>query len=454
MAIYVRVSTREQKEHGYSIHDQLDKLKSFCHSQGWEVLKIYNDAGHSAKDVNRPALQEFMRDVQEGLYDVLLVYRLDRLVRRVMDLQQILNTIESHNCMFKSASEPFDTTTPSGRMFINMVATFAQFEREMIAERVKDNMLSMVEQGKWSGGNTPYGYDYYDKLLIINPDEAKVVREIFRLAPNHGRRRIAELLNDRGYRKRGKLFSQFTVSYIIRNPVYIGKLRFNEGTKKYLLPLSEQRLFDGGHEPIIDEPTFWAINKQDDSKRYSVNSDYLYSGLLRCNRCGKPIQGSNKYYYRCQTKRMGGKCDLPNFREDHLTDELLEHIDRLIDFYKYEVKNTGHDQDDHAKELQQIRSIMDKHKQLFINDIISIDELNRKIATLREREKELEKITQPKTESLDETTIINLKTLWNDSDRSEKKLLLQIFDELTIDVIDKKPVIKSWRDIDGHEFVL
>ena len=158
VAIYARVSTREQKEHGYSVPGQIRQLNKFAESKNWTVVGEYVDAGVSAKDMNRPELQRMLKDVEEGLIDVILVKALDRLTRSVLDLYKILEYREKNDCKFKSATEIYDTTTAVGRMFITIVSAISQWERENLAERVAFGFVEKAESGRYPRGSEAYGF--------------------------------------------------------------------------------------------------------------------------------------------------------------------------------------------------------------------------------------------------------------------------------------------------------
>ncbi|WP_429999877.1 recombinase family protein [Metabacillus fastidiosus] len=147
-ALYIRVSTEEQAKEGYSIRAQTERLKAYCVSQEWEVVDFYIDDGISAKDMNRPNLKRMIKHIEQGLIDCVLVYKLDRLTRSILDLYKLLEIFDKHNCKFKSSTEVYDTTSAIGRMFITLVAALAQFERENLSERVRMGMEQKAREGK------------------------------------------------------------------------------------------------------------------------------------------------------------------------------------------------------------------------------------------------------------------------------------------------------------------
>jgi len=155
---YVRVSTDEQVKEGYSIDSQSELNKKFIESQEWELLEHYIDDGYSAKNLDRPAMQRLITDAKNKKFDVVVFYKLDRLVRSVSDLDNLLKIFDANNIAIRSVTEAFDTTTAIGRFLITLVAAMAQWERETISERVSINMLQKAKIGEWPGGIPPYGY--------------------------------------------------------------------------------------------------------------------------------------------------------------------------------------------------------------------------------------------------------------------------------------------------------
>lgn len=350
-AVYIRVSTEDQVREGFSIAAQRERLLAYLHSQGWELADFYTDEGVSAKDLQRPELTRLLDDVRQNKMDVVLVYRLDRLTRSVLDLYQLLQTFDLHGVHFKSCTEVYDTTTAIGRLFITLVAALAQWERENLAERVKMGMGQMVRERKRPGGPPPYGYSLQDGQLQIQTDEACHVRLMFeRYAQGHSPRQIAEEVNLRGARgKNGACWSASAVLRLLKNPVYYGALRWN-----YAHSAPQQRrqkeqddylLEEAVHPAIIDERTFQRVQQRMAARgsRHPrvLGSSFLFSGILFCARChaemrGKTTQSKGKSgnhyshtYYSCSNK-VNGLCNAAPIREDRLEEALLQKLQESL----------------------------------------------------------------------------------------------------------------------------
>lgn len=179
---YVRVSTEEQAKNGLSLDSQRHRIEAYAKSQDWNLLAIYTDDGYSGKDIDRPALQQLLARIEAGGIDAVLVYRVDRLTRRQRDLWTLLeDNLERNNVGFKSVSEPFDTTTATGKAFLSMIGTFAQLERDIIIERTRDTLSDKKANGEWTG-RIPYGYRIgKDGKLAKDPKQQRTIERIRRL---------------------------------------------------------------------------------------------------------------------------------------------------------------------------------------------------------------------------------------------------------------------------------
>lgn len=394
VALYIRVSTEEQAKEGHSIGAQQDRLLDFVRSQGWEVAEIYIDDGYSAKDLNRPAIQRLLNDCVKKKFDVLLIYRLDRLVRNVIDLYNVMEHLDKHDVMFKSSTEVYDTTSAMGRFFITLVAAIAQWERENLGERVTMGMEKNFRKGGWNGGEPPYGYRLEDGKLVVYEPEAAIVKRIFDLYKTKGQREISKIFNKEGLRTgNGALWAGFTVRYILYNPVYIGKKRWMDN------------LIDGDHEALVSEEDFEAaaiLSKKRLISREKTNVCFPFTGILKCARCGSPLQGGEKKqklknyrYYRCSGRFAQGICEIPIIAEDTVEKLMLEQMDFIIDGSwqrEIEVANDHHvtfTVPDHAqleRELSEIQKRKKKWQMAFANDVISLDDLKLRMHEENERE--------------------------------------------------------------------
>ena len=309
VATYTRISTDEEHQ-PYSLEAQTTRLGAYVQSQdGWEITRRYTDQ-MTGSTLERPGLQQALADARGGRFDMLLVYRVDRFARSVRALALLLEELDKAHVNFRSATEPFDTGTAAGRMMVQMLGVFAEFERAVLVDRVIAGMERKAARGEWLGGHAPYGYrvDRETGALHIDEAEAGVVSLIFDLYTRKklGTRAIAARLTEQGHRSRpGQFWSHVRVLGVLRHPVYIGKIAFRD--KEY----------DGPHPHLIEPETFEAagrllrLRRDDGSKRRSNTTDYLLSGLVHCARCGHRYIGTAAHgrggrYYTCFARNRHG----------------------------------------------------------------------------------------------------------------------------------------------------
>lgn len=330
VAIYCRQSVASTLEFG-SIQAQREAVAAYVQSQrgeGWAALPTrYEDHGFSGGTVERPAFQQLIADVAAGKIDIVAAYKIDRVSRSLADFTKFMSLLEGHKVGFVSTTQAFDTRTSMGRLTLNILASFSQFEREVISERITDKMQATRSRGMWTGGRPILGYLVSDKKLVIDPDEASQVRAIFGLYLEHGSIRdvIAEL-NRRGWT--GKAYTgkkgQQIVGYpytkgslhgLLTNVIYRGQTR----TKSGVVP--------GVHAPIIDETTWTAVQEQlrNNGKRGGASvrnkTGATLRGLVTCGRCGSPMlhsfttrKGRRHRYYLCSRTHNEGATSCPNTR--------------------------------------------------------------------------------------------------------------------------------------------
>jgi len=242
-AAYCRKSVEERTEETFgSIENQHEAILSFIAShkhEGWVPLtERYDDNGFTGSNTNRPSLQKLINDIKEGKVNMVVVYKLDRLSRSLVDFVQLLKFFEEHNVAFASITQPIDTSTSTGKLMLHILSSFAEFERELISERTRDKMGAARKRGQWLGGRPPLGYDIAKdkKELVVNQEDAKLIREIFALyLKGNSLLKVAQIINEKGYRtkqataKNGKVFGgiKFGITHIqsiITNVLYLGKV--------------------------------------------------------------------------------------------------------------------------------------------------------------------------------------------------------------------------------------
>jgi site-specific DNA recombinase len=268
-------------------------------------------AGTAPSSHARPAFQRLLADIEAGQIDVVVVYKVDRLSRSLLDFAKLMERFGAAGTSFVSVTQNFSTADAMGRLTLNMLMSFAEFEREMIGERTRDKIAAQRRRGKWTGGTVPLGYSVEGKRLVVNDLEAVLVREVFSLyLQQRSTLAVARLLNEahrstkrhvaaNGRLREARPWTKADVTRLLRNPVYAGYMS------------SHGELHDGEHEPIVDRETFSQVRELLDggsrpTKEHSRNADYILRGLLRCARCGSAFtpastrKGHTEYrYYRC-----------------------------------------------------------------------------------------------------------------------------------------------------------
>ena len=263
-AIYTRKSSDEGLEQDFnSLDAQREACDAYIQSQageGWKpVRSTYDDGGYSGGSMDRPALTQLLSDIRARRLDTVVVYKVDRLTRSLADFAKIVEVFDAHGVSFVSVTQQFNTTTSMGRLTLNMLLSFAQFEREVTGERIRDKIAASKRKGMWMGGFVPLGYEASGRTLAIHEAEAETVRTVFRLYLEHGKvRRVKEeadrlglttKLRDRarGRMRGGRPLSRSCIYNLLRNPLYIGRIGHQGET------------YEGQHPPIIDSETWDAV---------------------------------------------------------------------------------------------------------------------------------------------------------------------------------------------------
>ncbi len=301
-AIYTRVSTEEGLGQEFN---SLDAQRDACHAfiksqkgQGWQAIApTFDDGGFSGANLKRPGLSRLLEEIEAGHIDCVVTYKVDRLSRSLLDFVRLMEVFERHNVAYVSVTQQINSSTSMGRLLFNLLLSFAEFEREQIAERTRDKMRAAKRRGKWIGGRPPLGYDIdpKDKKLVINPAEATTVREIFRIYSEE--RSIAStlrMLRERGIHSKrwltksgkpygGEPFSKTSLNRLLTNPVYLGKVSL------------DNEVFDGEHQAIVNSATFdetrAILTKNLRHKKNNKESKHnpILKSLLFCSSCNRAM---------------------------------------------------------------------------------------------------------------------------------------------------------------------
>lgn len=438
-ACYVRVSTDNQLEN-YSIEEQTDRLKAYCKAKDIQIVKIYTDGGYSGGNVNRPALQQMLQDIDKGLIDSVIVYKLDRLSRSQKDtLMLIEDCFLAKNVDFVSVNENFDTSTPFGRAMIGILSVFAQLEKDQITERFTMGRIGRAKNGYFhGGGNAPTGYDYIDGELVINDYEAIQVKDLYnRFLKGYSIHNCWQYMQQ----KYGGWSNEVSVRNVLKNELYIGKVKF-KGVA-----------YQGNHQPIISEETFRQVQDlfnssrraSDTFKRSPFKASTLLSSLVYCGKCGARFHGEHGNY-SCYSRTKGDKkyivdpnCKNKKWKIEELDRLVLDYIMRL-DFSKLK---SGHPVPvpvtDYSIRLNEIDKQIGKLIDLYQVSGIPIETIQEKMDALNKEKEALLNISKPKNVPV--TTLAEMitarDTLMSLSDTGsldeKRACLTMIIDRIIID---------------------
>lgn len=309
-ALYIRVSTDAQAEEGYSIEAQQKELISYCKSNDMPSYELYIDGGYSGANLNRPRMQDLIADIKEGKIDAVVVYKLDRLSRSIVDIVELyFGLFKKNNCCFFSVKDGFDNKNRLADVIIPIFASYAENERETIRMRTRMGMMERIKEGYWPGGGTPpFGYDYDQNSGILVPnDNADDVRNIYQLYLNgYSATQLAKMYD---------VANDTQITAILKRRTYLGVIPYNDEEYK------------GKHQPIIDEETWYRV--QSELKRRSTRkvatTSHLLTGLLVCGKCGAKMRyqkwGKNAVKVYCYSQdrtkeKLVKNPDCDNYRYD------------------------------------------------------------------------------------------------------------------------------------------
>jgi site-specific DNA recombinase len=355
-AVYTRKSSEEGLEQDFnSLDAQRESGEAYIKSQkheGWELItEKYDDGGYSGGNMERPGLKKLMDDIAASKIDIVVVYKVDRLSRALSDFAKMVDVFDKHNVSFISVTQAFNTTTSMGRLTLNVLLSFAQFEREVTGERIRDKFAASKKKGMWMGGIPPLGYDIKDRKLIINKKEAEIVKYIFEYITNRSDERtlpiLLEGLKTKGYKNKswtsatgnkiiGKDFNLARIYKLINNPVYIGKIAH------------KGQIYDGEHESIIPQE-LWnlakskiigikrsrsKIKKSEQPKLVGKIFDYMGNKMTASYSYKYSDNGRYKmrYYINREIIKLGNtNSEFRRIRAEHIDDIVLNTVSSVLE---------------------------------------------------------------------------------------------------------------------------
>ena len=435
--IYVRVSTDDQRDNGYSIDSQLRMIKEYCEKNEYDIVDVYNDAGHSGKDLMRPEMQRLLKDIKSKKIDKLVAIKVDRLTRNNYDGFWLLNYCEEHDVKIELILEPYDVSTANGEMIFGMNLVFGQRERKEIGARTKRAMEEMALE-RIHPSKAPYGYIRNKETghLEVEPIEAEVVKEVFELCKQgNSTRGIANIMKDNNaYLKQGKWKSD-RVYKILSNSIYIEVFEYGKYKRK---PQDVLRV-ENYCEPIIDEVTWNATRNALVKNKHSNYGEYihLFSGLVKCPICGEIMSssesfkypnGKQKVYYHLRCKNHNYSGFGLHYNTEKIETKLKQVLEELTLFMlsmDNEIITCNSTKSDDVKDIEKaIEKLKLQEKRLvdlYLSSTLDVETINHKNDVIK---KKIDKLTKKKT-TLDpdndfkEYTVELLKKLYYDEDNGD-----------------------------------
>ena len=331
--IYIRVSTEDQAREGFSLGEQEEKLRQLCSFKDFQVYKVYQDRGISAKDMeHRPGFQKMMDDMRKGKINYIVAYKLDRVTRSVRDLEQLIDELEKYNCYLICERDDVNTSTANGRFFVRMLTVLSQLEIEVVSERTKFGMNGAIKAGHLPG-KCPLGYYRdKDKVVKIDPITSQVVKRIFKMyLEGKSYYRISEIFNDeKVLYPREKEWTEASIRTIVNNQIYVGDYIRNKTSDNE----SDRVVYENVVAPIITRAEWEEVQKQKEKNKQAFSRDrvYIFYQRLYCSKCGTIMNctspGGKKrgyLYYRCD------KCKTA-VNESNVEKEIMSFILSLVEY--------------------------------------------------------------------------------------------------------------------------
>ena len=467
--IYKRVSTLDQKREGFSLPEQDEKLREFCKFKGYEIYKVYEDAGISAKNDKRPAYQEMIQDIKDKKINVIVAFKLDRLTRSVYDIEKLMKFVNDYECDIDCMADESNTTTSNGRMVMRIMTSVSQNEIEKCSERTKFGMVGAIKSGHIPN-RSPLGFKRDNKKLVPDPLTKDIVVRVFDLyLEGKSHQTIANIFNKEKVLGKTNWYDT-TIQKILSNELYKGDFVNGKRTKHPIY-------YEDVVEPIVSKEKWnnCQYQKQRNARHYERTATYLFTNKLVCSKCGRFLGGSattkkngkKYYYYKCEHCKT-------SFKEQEIEENMLGSIieltktDELInDYYTPFIKSKfDNKQIDYDKQIKDLDKQLDRIKTAYIKGVMKLEDFDKDIKHIEFQKSELEKKYQEQRQyenlsfTVDDLLILqdkhNIDTFvkpenffaniygWLNKPREEKQRIISTYiDNLVVERKEDKTIIKE-----------
>lgn len=392
--IYIRVSTFDQAREGFSLREQEERLKEFCKFKRYNIYKVYQDAGISAKNDKRPAYQEMIEDVKKGNINVIVALKLDRLTRSVYGIEKLMKFVNDYECDIDCMADESNTTTSNGRMVMRIMTSVSQNEIEKCSERTKFGMAGAIKNGHIPN-RTGLGFKRENKKLVPDPLTKDIIVRIFDLyLEGKSHQAIANIYNKEKVLGKTNWYDS-TIQKILSNELYKGDYVNGKRTK-------HPTYYENVIEPIVSKEKWESCQYQKlrNARHYERTATYLFTNKLKCSKCGNFLgghattktNGKKYYYYKCNTcKTYFNEIDIEKELKAFML-ELAKQDDLINNYYTPFIKSKLEDKtEDYKKEIKDLDKQLDRIKTAYIKGVVKLEDFDKEIKHIEYQKSDLEK---------------------------------------------------------------
>ena len=393
--IYIRVSTFDKAREGFSLGEQEERLKEFCNFKRYNIYKVYQDAGISAKNDKRPAYQEMIEDVKKGNINVIVALKLDRLTRSVYDIEKLMKFVNDYECDIDCMADESNTTTSNGRMVMRIMTSVSQNEIEKCSERTKFGMVGAIKNGHIPN-RTGLGFKRENKKLVPDPLTKDIIVRIFDLyLEGKSHQAIANIYNKEKVLGKTNWYDS-TIQKILSNELYKGDYVNGKRTK-------HPTYYENVIEPIVSKEKWESCQYQKlrNARHYERTATYLFTNKLKCSKCGNFLgghattktNGKKYYYYKCNTcKTYFNEIDIEKELKAFML-ELAKQDDLINNYYTPFIKSKLEDKtEDYKKEIKELDKQLDRIKTAYIKGVVKLEDFDKEIKHIEYQKSDLEKM--------------------------------------------------------------